>query len=183
MERRKQGERPFLRSSVIYIVRFPSECKLADKEMLSEQRRETGKVTQFTEEWNTDRRNHPWCSTSEIYFVCSLPAWLLPDLRLLYLFSPTLPQHHKVSSATLLCFLINSAFAQTLLCANYFILKMILYIIWEFSEGAVTYILVPRQNNIFWLKQDMINFRTESCPPSAVWQMTFTSRVTRLHVD
>lgn len=46
---------------------------------------------------------------------------------------------HKAFSAPLFHFLINSAFAQILACANYFILKTILYTIWKFSEGAITY--------------------------------------------
>lgn len=125
-------------------------------------------------------RNHPWCSASRsILYVHYQPVSHLIWHCSISFLTP----FHKHLLCYLPVLLDQFWFVQTLSCANYFILKTILSIIWEFSEDAVWYILVPRQNSIFWLKQNMIHFRIESCPHSAIQQMPLTSRVTRLHVD
>lgn len=83
----------------MYIVRFPSECKLADQgKMLSEQEWEEENRKSYPDH---RRMKYVYEKTSlvfnlsEIYSTCSLPAWLLPGLGLLHLFSHTFPHPIK----------------------------------------------------------------------------------------
>lgn len=136
---------------------------------LFNERMKKGRVTNITEEWNMDVRNHPWCWTSlEIYSICSLPAWLLSHLGLLHLFSHIFP--HPVKSS-----LLPSSISGSILpLPRYLHVQIILF--WkplctsvENFQSVLSHILVPRQNNIFWLKQNMVNLRLKSCPNSAAW--------------